>query len=223
MSDIPTTPDVVLAEEDFDLDEWLSTGTLARRAVPIYNDPALVAEFDMLQQRLTDAASRVVVGDASMGDSAEVNELYEQMQALHARWEASKATWTVRALTEDEVDEITAAHPDPDVPNILGGDKPAVGTPEHDARLAAGQEYLAAREKVVTARNLAMIARAVVEIRTSKGVRRSVTIEQLRRLRARPHGKSQTQRLLDAVASATTGDVDIPRPTLPGRSGSDRG
>jgi hypothetical protein len=217
----PTT-DATLTEDDFDLDEWLSTGTLAKRAVEIYNDPALVAEFDILSQRLTAAQAANPSGAEETMAGGPVSDIIEEMHRLHARWEASKATWTVRALTEDEVRAIVDAHPDPVIPEIIRTPKKP-GEVWSDEQLAAGAAHLEAREAVMTERNLAMIALAVTEVRTPKGVRRSVTIEQVRKLRSRPHGKAQATRLVQAVESATSGEVEVPRPTSPGRSDSDRG
>lgn len=211
-----------IPEGDFDLDEWLSTGTLARRAVPIYNDPSLAAEFDVLAQRLSELEAMTKGDESSVGESAEITEVYEQMTAVHERWEASKATWTVRALTEDEVKAIAEEHPDPEPPEILRAKRES-GQVWSDEQRAEGQAFLAAREEALTERNLAMIALAVVEVATSRGSANSVTVEQVRKLRGRPHGKQQVQRLIEAVTSATTGDIEIPRPTLPGRFDSDRG
>lgn len=211
-----------IPEDDFNLDEWLSTGTLARRAVPIYNDPSLAAEFDVLAQRLSELEAMTKGEESSVGESAEITEVYEQMVAVHERWEASKATWTVRALTEDEVKAITDEHPDPEVPEVLRA-KRQPGTVWDDVQRAEGQAFIAAREEAITERNLAMIALAVVEVATSRGSTSTVTVEQVRRLQGRPHGKQQVTRLIEAVTSATTGDIEIPRPTLPGRSDSDRG
>jgi hypothetical protein len=211
-----------LTEETFDLDEWLSTGTLARRAVPIYNDPALVAEYDVLAQQLTEAQGAVESQDATMGDAGAMAEIYQRMAELHARWQASKATWTVRAVDETELKAITDAHPDPEIPAfMLTPKKP--GAVWNEEQLAAGAKYREEREAALTERNIAMIALAVVEVRTPRGVVRSVSVDQIRKLRARPHGKVQTQRLIDAIASATSGEVEVPRPTSPGRSDSDRG
>jgi len=211
-----------IPEGDFDLDDWLSTGTLARRAVPIYNDPSLAAEFDVLAQRLSELEAMNKGDESSVGESAEITEVYEQMAAVHERWEASKATWTVRALTEDEVKAIADAHPDPEIPDIIRAERQP-GTVWDDVQRAAGKAYVEAREAAVTERNLAMIALAVVDVATPRGTASSVSVEQIRKLRARPHGKQQVTRLVEAVSSATTGEIEIPRPTLPGRSDSDRG
>lgn len=211
-----------ISEAVFDLDEWLSSGTLAKRAVEIYNDPALVAEYDILSQRLAAAQAADPAGAEETMAGGPVAEIIEAMQRLHERWEASKATWTVRALTEDEVKAIVDSHPDPEIPEIIRGKK-AVGEVWTDEQRAAGAAHLDAREAVMTERNLAMIALAVTEVRTPRGVAAGVTLEQVRRLRARPHGKTQTIRLVEAVESATAGEVEVPRPTSPGRYDSARG
>jgi multidrug efflux pump subunit AcrA (membrane-fusion protein) len=233
---VTETPQPSIAEDDFDLDDWLSTGTLARRAVAIYNDPALAAEYDILAEQVEAAERAAVAGlsaggaaaEAAMGDDTDLPELYEEMARLHERWEASKAVWIVRALVEDEVDAITKLHPDPEIPELIRVEKKP-GEVWSEEQLAAGRQYREQRAAALTARNLAMIAKAVVEVRTPRGVRRTtdtrpaVTVEQMRALRGRPHGEAQTARLLQAVESATTGEVEVPRPTSPGRSGSDRG
>jgi len=216
------TSNTSVAEVEFDLDEWLSTGTLARRSVEIYNDPSLAAEFDELDRRLKAVQVDDADPEATMGTPSEATEILAAMDELHERWEASKATWVVRALTEDEVKAIIDEHPDPEIPPLLA-EKREEGAAVSEERLEAGRVYMAAREAVVTERNLAMIARAVVEVRVRAGVARGVTLEQVRRLRERPHGKLQATRLLEAVESATSGEVDVPRPTWPGRSEAARG
>lgn len=201
----------------FDLDAWIVAGTTARRAVPIYNDPALAAEYDVLAQQLAEADAQTAhAPEQSVTDTATTAAILAAMEDLRARWEASKATWVVRALDEDEVAEITKAHPEPPVPQILGGPAPKPGTAAHRSRIAAGEKYLAKRAPIVTARNLAMIARAVVEVRTPAGSVDHVTLEQVRALHERPHGDRQTTRLIEAVLSATSGDVDVPKPPRPG-------
>lgn len=222
MSETPITADEILADDAFD--EWLSTGTLARRAVEIYNNPDLAAEYDVLAMRLAEAqAAAPQDAEASIGDNDPVAAVLAEMEALHEKWQASKAVWIERAVEEHESKAIVDEVPEPPIPALLSGDKPEPGSPEHEARLAAGQAYLAERERVITERNLRLIALATVEVRTARGVVKRVTVEQVRRLRGRPHGKQQTQRLIEAIESATSGDVEVPRPTLPGRSSGDRG
>lgn len=214
MTEHPADP---ILEDDFDLDAWLSAGTLARRAVQIFNAPHLAAEYDILATRLAEAEATTADEDATVGTKTAVHSIHAEMSALADRWEASKAFWTVRALTEDEIRAIYEQHPDPDVPELIRK-KRAPGEVWDDEQRAAADAFVTARDENVNERNMAMIACAVVEVSCGGRTRRSVTVDQVRKLRARPHGKEQTQRLLSAIESATTGEVEVPRPMLPGRS-----
>lgn len=212
----------------FDLDEWLSTGTLARRSIEMFNNPDLAAEYDVLAIRLEDARQRAgdaPEGEGTLGDESEVNAILAEMEELYARWQASKAVWTVRALLEQEIEAIGDEIPEPAVPDIIANPTPEATTPdtaEYAAHQAAGRAWRAAHEAVIDERSIAMLALAVVEVRAAQGVVTSVTRDQIRALRGRPHGKAQATRLLNAVSSATTGEVDVPRPTSPGRSATVR-
>lgn len=219
MTESPAAP---TPEDDFDLDAWLSAGTLARRAVQIFNAPHLAAEYDILAARLAEAETAASSEDITIGTMTAVQAIHAEMAELADRWEASKATWTVRALTEDEIRAIYEEHPDPEVPELIRK-KRAPGEVWDDEQRAAADAFVAARDECVNDRNLAMIAAAVVEVAAGGRTRHSVTVDQVRKLRARPHGKEQAQRLLAAVESATTGEVEVPRPTSPGRSETARG
>lgn len=208
--------------DDFDLMEWIESGTVARRKVTIYNNPALVEEYEALEAELAAAEKAIEEsgGDAPM-DSADPREgIVARMEALYERWEASKATWTVRALSREDVDACFEAVPAPKMP-VPPMDKAGQKAQDRFAEKVA--EYTKAKAETDDERKLHMIAAAVVGVETPRGNVESVTVEQVRALRDRPHGQQWVDRLYAAVEAATEGDVQIPRPTLPGRSTSDLG
>lgn len=187
----------------FDLLDWIERGTAARRTVVIYNDPALVAEYEELERQLRTAETGS--GEHGLGESSPVQHIEAQMAALWERWEASKATWTVQALADDTIREIAAAHPLPDDPSAPADDADA-------ETVAAYEAAIAARRAASDERNFAMIAAAVVSVETQRGTVTAVPVEAIRALRRRPHGAVQTEMLLRAVRAATAGDVEIPAP-----------
>lgn len=203
----------------FSLDEWIETGTVAHEQVTIYANRALAGEFTALERRLTAAQAAAETGDQTLEESGDVARILEQMEDLYARWEASKAVWTVRALSDDEVRDIYAAHKTPTAPDKPPADAPA---DVHRAHKGAVEMWTRAVQLATDERNLHYIAAAVTKVETAKGATSTVTVEQLRRMRHRPHGAQDLTRLIDAVNRATQGDVEIARPTLPASSRSDR-
>lgn len=220
------TPDLI--EDDFDFDDWLATGTVTRRSVELHNRGDLVAQHDELERRLTVAEANEKGGgggERSLGVPAgeSVAAVLAEMETLYEQWQAAGILVTVRGLEESEVRAIHEECPDPAVPALLAGEVPEPGTPEHDERIATQKVWLEERDRVVEERNLRSIALAVVEVRQGGRVRRSMSVAQARALRQGPHGKASTAKLIQAVASATTGDVDVPRPTSRPASGNGRG
>lgn len=191
----------------FDIMDWIARGTAARRSVVIYNDPALVAEYERLERALVSAEA--AGGDEVMGAVPPAARIEAEMADLHRRWEASKAVWTVQALSDETLREIAAAHPMPDRPADPPADADDETKAAHAAALKAWQpEWSAASDE----RNFAMIAAAVVSVETPQGTATSVPVEAIRALRRRPHGAVQTERLIQAVRQATAGDSEIPAP-----------
>lgn len=214
-----------LQEADFDLMAWIETGTIARRTVVIHNDPAAADRFLELEKRLAELG--VDEGDeiadtplASTGVDAELEEIRREHAELYKRWEASRATWTVRAVSEEEVEAIVAASAAPKMP-VPPLEK--AGRAAQEAYYEKVAEYTEAKKKWDDAVDLAVIARAVESVETAQGTAKGVTVEQLRSLKSRPHGSHWLKQLRDAVNAATEGDVDVPRPTSPGASTSTPG
>lgn len=205
--------------DEFDLLEWIESGTVARRSVVIYNDPGVVAEFEDVQRRLAIAEQAAKDPEASVAEESEVAALRERLEALWQRWEDSKSVWTVQALSEEQARLVLESYPVPPAPVHPGADASDEEKAAHGARL---REWAPLADAAREERNMAFIAAAVVKVETSRGVATSVSVEALRKMRARPHGKARTTELLKAVEAATEGDVEVPAPKSPSSSNGDR-
>lgn len=209
-----TNPEPIgVSADDFDLMDWFATGTIARRKVVIHNDPALVEQYQELEAQLA-AAEKTYGADGaaerSLDEADPRPRLLEQMTALYERWEASKATWTVRALSQDDVEATFDAVPVPKAP-LPPLEKAGVKAQERFVEKV--NEHAAAKAAAEGERQLHLIAASVESIETAAGAASGVTVDQLRSLRSRPHGAQWVRKLWQAVNAATEGDVDIPRPS----------
>lgn len=223
--------DVDPVDDDFNLREWIESGTTATRKVVIYNDPALAEQYQALADRLekVDEKRKTAGGDEAMGAPDEAEEIIAAMEDLYEQFQASKATWTVRGLTQDEVSVIVEAHPNPDKPaEPVAPQRPSrsaqpstMAKYETDRRHHQGEmakynnvvrEWLKACGVAETRRNLAYIATAVVSVETPRGTVSKVSVADLDAMRARVHGVVRINHLLNAVNAATEGEVDVPRP-----------
>jgi len=109
---------------EFDLMDWLNTGTIARRRVTIYNDPSLVDEFERIEARLAelgwsdDETPGQAKADAPLVDPAaeEIEDLLAERDSVIARWDAAKSVWTVRAVSQTEVERSFDEVPIPKAP-----------------------------------------------------------------------------------------------------------
>lgn len=227
---------VGVSAETFDLMDWIESGTIGRRQVTIYNDVAAGDRLVEIDERLTELgyggdADPEADGPLAGSSTPEVTALLAEAEQVRERLADSKSVWTVRALAEDEVEDTF----DPDKGGVPEPKLP-IPPPEKAGRKAQEDwvDRVNAHRKAVAAaeaeRRLRMIAAAVIAVETSRGrVERDagddpiMSVDQLRSLRSRPHGGQWIARLYEAVDAATEGDVEVPRPTSPGRSTSDLG
>lgn len=193
---------------DFDIFDWIESGTVARRTVEIYNDPGVAAEYEGLEREL-EAAERDAQAERTVGESDVVTDLLERMESLWRRWQASKAVWTVQALPQERVREIFDEVALPEAPVEPAKDAPKGEQTKYKKAL---EKHLHKVQEVVDERNFRLIAAAVVSVETSRGSASSVPVEAVRRLHDRTHGPDQVTRLVKAVEDATTGEVVIPAP-----------
>jgi hypothetical protein len=193
--------------DDFDILDWIETGTVAERSVIIYNDPALVGQFERLERDLKAAerAKESGTGEESVGDEDPVAAVLRQMKALAEQWEASKATWWVRGLAPEDIDAVVAQFPDPPAPEIPAGVPLA-------KRAELMRPYLVEQKRIADERNLHHVAKAVIRVETARGTAHGISVDALRKMRARPHGPSRLSQLIEAVNEATNGDVEIAVP-----------
>lgn len=214
---------------DFDLNDWIETGTVARREVKIHNRPDLYERFVAIEAELEalgyqdpedvadaepDAQGDEAL-DAGGDDDAHVYELLEERAEIFQLWDESLAIWTVQAISQEQVDEAIAAVDSPKQPLPPKQGAPQRLQAEYQTKLL---EYGNALEKVKRERRLYMISAAVISVETSRGTATGATVDQLRALQGRPHGQQWLDKLYNALTDATQDDVEIPRPTSPGPS-----
>lgn len=193
--------------DDFDILDWIESGTVAERSVVIYNDPALVGEFERLDRELKAAeqAKKAGAAEESVGEADPVAVIIARMKDLHARWEASKATWWVRALPAEDIKAIARQFPDPPRPDF------PKDTPT-EQRAAEYQAWADAAAAATDDRNLRYLEKAVFKIETPRGTAKGITLDALRKIKSRAHGTPTLNRLIKALEQAQDGDVEIPAP-----------
>jgi len=217
-----------ITPDAFDLMAWIESGTVATRQVVIHNNPAMLVEYEALEAEYTaaDKAAADAGGDAPMSAVDPHRDIDKRMKAWRKRWEASQATWTVRALDYDDID----ATCDPERGGVADPKRP-VPPPEKAGQKAAERfmekvnVWTKGKAAAERERRLYIVSAAVTAIETSKGrLEREpggepiATVEAVRALRDRPHGEKWVQKLYGAVNAAMESDVEVPRPTSPERS-----
>lgn len=218
---------------DSEIDSWIAGGTVTKRSVEIYLDKAVHAEIDEIlrEHEVLERELAQVGGDESLSDPR-LADLNSRLEQLRERREASKTTWIVRALTEDDFADLRSKmdlapeFPDlPDVPEALPEDASEEAKVEHERALAAVRSAQPALEQYErdaaewTAKfNMLSVARAVDEVRHANGkVARGVTTQTLEGLRAK-FGSKPLTRLMEAAAAASVEEPEIPGPFSVGRS-----
>jgi hypothetical protein len=90
----------IVADFDTEFDAWLDGADLPQRSVVIYSKPHLFAEVqDVLRRQ--ENLEKAIGKDASQGDN-ELEELAAEHQRLYDEVMASKSTWYVHALSDDQ-------------------------------------------------------------------------------------------------------------------------
>jgi hypothetical protein len=216
-----------VTENTFDLMEFIETGTVARREVVIYTDHEAAAKCADLQKRIDeltddDDRDRAPKDGPLSGDGGgdELAALEAEAEQWLERLQASRMVWTVRALSQTEVEKSFDVVPVPKMPA-----PPPDNAPDklRDRWMERVAKYHQDDEKAKQERTLVLIATALQSVETPKGIVGSVDVDTLRALRDKPHGKSWIDKLYTAVNEASSEDVAPPVPTSPGRSTSTRG
>lgn len=204
----------------FDLEGWLTTGTVVRREVPAWADQVAVRRVQEIEARLTElgvAEDPEADGPLSAGDenAEEIAALKAEAAVMLDRMTASKAVFTVRGITPDEVEQIARDHPAPPPP--VGA--PQKASPEQQQKaMARLARYAADNTEVDKTRMLHMVALCVETITTPAGVKAGISVSALRALRAEAWGDQLIKRLWTAIQSAAMEAVPVPGPTSPGSS-----
>ena len=192
-----------------DFDAWLKNGTTAVRTVELHNDRAIPDQLEILDARRKVAMAVIESGESSEADAAEVAAIDAEMDALYERWEASKETWVVRALADEEIDEITDAHPAEPMPKKPGRDaQPKTVTAYEQKMQAWAKRQKPYRLKV----NCAFLELAVVRVETARGVATGITAEQLKAMHDLPGRQGDITVLMEAASLALKSNVEPPVP-----------
>lgn len=212
----------------FSLDEWIESGTVAQRTVELFNDRAVPDRLAQLEKRRRIAAQVAEeTGEAAVTDVPEVAEIDAEMQRLWEQWQASKETWVVRALSNEEIRALQKAHPVPTQPPALSKKATAATKTAHQAKV---DEWTEAALRVRDEADLHYLTWALVRVETAKGTavahgtpldldggpsddfRPAATVETLKTLRARPGRQNDIAKILAAAVDATKADVEVPAP-----------
>ena len=192
-----------------DFDAWLKNGTTAVRTVELHNDRAIPDQLEILDARRKVAMAVIESGESSESDAAEVAEIDAEMEALYERWEASKETWVVRALADEEIEQINDEHPAEAVPKKPSRDAQPKTVTAYEQKLQAwAKRQKAYRLKV----NCAFLERAVVRVETASGVMTGITAAQLKAMHDLPGRQGDITLLMDAASRALKSDVEPPVP-----------
>lgn len=184
-------------------DQWLETGTVAQRSVPIFGRPDLFARYEDLERRRA-VAAEVDHEERSLGDST-LADLDDEIEALYKQWEASKTVWYIRALQPEEIEAVRDECEFPDEPEPAEGEKEVTA----DARRA----YEKAAEAANTKANQILVSRSLVKVENSSGevVQTSITPERVAVMREKL-GDQQILRLVAAAMVAASQESSIPVP-----------
>lgn len=234
MSEHPIAPSESVPADFADaFDEWIGGATIAKRSVPIYGKPGLYAEFQDLERR--QALLESLGEDGGEFAGSESSKIEQRMRELYDEWQASKSTWTVRAVDSDELDELKVQEPalveptppeKPDAPAPLPAKHDAaeakrftLDTQKHRAAMDQYEAAVADYEPKAKAYSLELayrtIAACVVKVEFADGrTIDHVTVEQVRRLRE-SLGERQILSLTTAAQLAALQEPEIPAPFSP--------
>lgn len=206
-----------MSTEDFSLLDWLETGTVATRTVTHYNDQAAYSDYLEWEKRYAEAEAAGDSPERSIAQKDPLQELEEEGERILERLQSSKSVWTVRALSNEELEEVDAEHPIPKAPTEPGRNADPAKLKKY--RDFLNGEYAEALDAAVNAQQYAVLVKAFVKMETPRGTVETITAEQLKKFNSVPHGGQLLKRLADAVREANRSEVEIDAPKL--RASSD--
>jgi hypothetical protein len=200
----------LVADAGFDFFAWLETGTIATRDVEIFIDHDAYAKSVAIQKQLTeldDEDALTLTEAATVEDTREL--LLSQLEAAVARLEASKMVWSVRALSDDEINASYEAVPqvfEPMKPEGYMSDKVRA---KWETRVLA---YAKAKAKADADRRLWVVAQATEKIVTTTGTLTGITVEGLKTMLGRPHGAAWIAAVYKEINDAINQEATPPLP-----------
>lgn len=226
MTDVNPTSDPFLA--------WLETGTTRPEVVTLFADQealAIVADLEKEQTKLQiqldtmadggDSPVQRALGEkpAARGLEEQIAELQEQIEQTYARIDRSRSVWTLRPLTQDEVEQIDADLPLPFMPTPTQEEQTsAKAKARFEAKMRQWQSDVG---EVKRQRLQRQIVKAVVSVEFPTQTVTSVTVEQLERMFEGTHGGARFRVLNAALDRAMTMREAPARPLSSTPSGSD--
>lgn len=195
-----TTPEI-------EFDEWLATGTVAKVEVPLYKDKDSLIRYREAAKLLREYRQMVAqdTGERSIGEDDDELELKAAAEEAWEQVEQSRETWTLRALSADEIKAIDAAYQVSPMPRKLPDNAPAKSQTVQQNKMRAWADEAAAIRQAAAADT---IVAAFVSIETSAGTVTSITAEQIQRMRALPGREPDITKLMAAITDATTNDEE---------------
>lgn len=221
--DINEADEITTAPLEFDdnvLDEWIGGGDVTKHLVVMYGKPQLAAEYEALEDQIR-LVSDTASDDGELGGS-EVGKLRRRLEEVYAEWKAARSRWTVRAITDEALDEAEKATakikgPQPVPPKEPSKDAPASKREDYDAKF---KKYERANRDWNDHSNAELIMRLVEHIEFADGrVARVTKPEQIITMRA-TFGEQQIIKILDA---ARLGRMLSPELRAPFSSSTSRG
>lgn len=136
MSISDETEEVTLAPVEFDdnaLDEWIAGGDITKSLIVMHGKPYLAAEY----QKVEDDLRLAIATGADEGQElagGEIGRLRARKTAIYEEWQASRSRWTVRAFSDEIIDQAEEATIDALGPEPVPPKEPAKGSPQskHD-------------------------------------------------------------------------------------------
>lgn len=192
--------------------EWLESGTIKRREVPLYADAAIMDEMVALDARIQQVEAQEKRdrenGDRTFADKSMLEELQAEAEALWERYEASKSVWHVRATTPAERDEAFEMFPEEDAPVLPRG---SVSEAAKRAWEKARDEWKVRALKSNNERKLLLLSKAVEKVEIGGNTITSVSVDDLRAMRGGAYGTERIDMLWRAVDEASKqGEAPVP-------------
>lgn len=188
-------------------EDFLQTGTVNRETVDVHMNMAAVAKAQKLIARHEKLSQES--GERAVGEASPLAEIERQLEELEPEIERGKMTVTVVPVDEPTRQRIIASLPNPPAPRSPGTSAPKEKLDAFGAAVVAYQE---ACKAVGVERDIAYAAAAIESVEHGRQQRPPLTVDQVRDLRNRPHGKAQFEAILEAALEVSNTSNEVSRP-----------